>query len=109
MPELVQGENTSESIQAMALCPDGTGYWVVTNTWSYTPAEGEGFMPADGAAAAQEGEDGEAPADAEAPRMKKPPRMRKHPPTARLLRRTKRACPAASRWTCCPTKCPRKR
>lgn len=86
MAKLESGENSSENVQAMTLSPDGTGYWLVTNIYTYTPMEDEELgglageevlpdakedpeaVPADGAAPSEEAAAGEeAPADAEAP------------------------------------------
>ena len=61
LPKLESGENSSENIQAMALSPDGSGYWLVTNLYTYTPMEGEALPEEE----APEVTDPEAPADGE--------------------------------------------
>lgn len=41
MPEMVQEENTNENLQSISVCPDGSGYWMVTETYTYVPYEGD--------------------------------------------------------------------
>ena len=40
MPEMVQEENTNENLQNLFVCPDGSGYWMVTETYTFQPYEG---------------------------------------------------------------------
>lgn len=65
LPKLTEAENTSENIQNIALSPDGSGYWAIINTYSYTPYA-DGFEDYDPAIEDAAGDD-EAPADEEAP------------------------------------------
>lgn len=84
MPKLESTDNSSENIQTMTVCPDGSGYWVVTDTYTYSgvedvPAEMEPGAeseekpeaepetePAEGETPTEEAAADDAPADAEA-------------------------------------------
>ena len=82
LPKLESGENSSENIQAMALSPDGSGYWLVTNLYTYTPMEGEGLpevLPAEAEPDAETPADGEAAADGETPAEEEAPTDAKTP------------------------------
>ena len=37
LPELYEDENTNEYIQGISICPDGSGYWVVIERYTYDP------------------------------------------------------------------------
>lgn len=39
LPELDRSEGRSENIQSMTVCPDGSGLWMLTNIYTYTPME----------------------------------------------------------------------
>lgn len=39
LPEMKNEANSSENIQTMNVCPDGSGYWLVTSSYTYTPVE----------------------------------------------------------------------
>lgn len=75
IPELLNTDNSSENIQAISVCADGSAYWMITNTYTYeaypeasgdlpeveaVPAEGETAtpetVPAEGETADPEGE-----------------------------------------------------
>lgn len=61
MPELEQSDGSSENVQAMTVCPDGSGYWMITDLYTFTPGEGDmddGVMPED-----EPAEDPEVPED----------------------------------------------
>lgn len=53
LPELVNNDTTNEYIQQLSVCADGSGYWIITNQYTFSmPGMGEvGVMPAEGAAA----------------------------------------------------------
>lgn len=41
LPELERSESSTENIQTMTMCPDGSGYWMITNIYTYSPVEGD--------------------------------------------------------------------
>ena len=62
MPTLQSTDNSSENVQAITVSPDGSGYWAVIGTYTYSPV-GEAEPEPKAVPADEETPDGDAPAE----------------------------------------------